>query len=90
VLGEFSKYNADCELHLPENKSVEIHLKLGNHNPLEWVNQTEAQTVLDLTFHKYSPTPPLGWNSWDIFGTTVTEQQVKEQADAGKHLLPSG
>ena len=39
VLGEFSKYNADCELHLPENKSVEIHLKLGSHNTLEWVNQ---------------------------------------------------
>jgi len=39
VLGAFTKGNADCELHLPENKSVEIHLKLGNHNPLEWVNQ---------------------------------------------------
>ncbi len=39
VLGEFSKRDADCELHLPENESVEIHLKLGYHNPLEWVNQ---------------------------------------------------
>jgi hypothetical protein len=37
------------------------------------------------------PTPPLGWNSWDIYGTTVTEQQTKEQADAmAKYLLPSG
>jgi alpha-galactosidase len=36
-------------------------------------------------------TPPLGWNSWDVFGTTVTEQQIKEQADAmAKHLLPAG
>jgi hypothetical protein len=39
VLGEFSKHNADCELHLPENKAVEIQLKLGNHNTLEWANQ---------------------------------------------------
>jgi hypothetical protein len=39
VLGAFKKGNADCELHLPENTSVEIHLKLGNYNPLEWVNQ---------------------------------------------------
>ena len=39
VLGAFTKGNADCELHLSENKAVEIHLKLGNHNPLEWVNQ---------------------------------------------------
>ncbi len=39
TLGEFTKHNADCELHLPANKPVEIHLKLGNHNPLEWVSQ---------------------------------------------------
>jgi alpha-galactosidase len=32
-------------------------------------------------------TPPMGWNSWDIFGTTVTEQQVKDQADAMSKLL---
>ncbi|WP_425397974.1 NPCBM/NEW2 domain-containing protein [Aeoliella sp.] len=38
-----------------------------------------------------APTPPMGWNSWDIFGTTVTEQQVKEQADAmAEKLLPAG
>lgn len=36
-------------------------------------------------------TPPMGWNSWDIFGTTVTETQVKEQADAmARLLLPHG
>lgn len=35
--------------------------------------------------------PPLGWHSWDIFGTTVTEAQIREQADAmAEHLLPSG
>lgn len=40
---------------------------------------------------KIAPTPPLGWNSWDIYGTTVTEQQIKEQADVmAKYLLPSG
>ncbi|HKM94448.1 MAG TPA: NPCBM/NEW2 domain-containing protein [Prolixibacteraceae bacterium] len=42
-------------------------------------------------YHTWATTPPLGWNSWDCFGTTVTEQQIKEQADAmAKHLLPSG
>ena len=29
---------AACELHLPEGKPVEIHLKLGSRNPLDWVN----------------------------------------------------
>jgi len=28
---------ANCDLHLPEGKPVEIHLKLGRHKPLDWV-----------------------------------------------------
>jgi len=39
----------------------------------------------------WADTPPMGWNSWDIFGTTVTELQVKEQADAmASHLKRAG
>jgi alpha-L-fucosidase 2 len=29
---------ADCDLHLPEGKPVELHLKLGRRNPLDWIN----------------------------------------------------
>lgn len=29
---------AACGLHLPEGKPVEVHLKLGRRNPLDWVN----------------------------------------------------
>jgi alpha-galactosidase len=55
------------------------------------IGKAEAQTSRMLPYHKWAVTPPLGWNSWDIFGTTVTEQQIKEQADAmAKYLLPSG
>jgi methionyl-tRNA synthetase len=33
----------------------------------------------------------MGWNSWDCFGTTLTERQAKEQADAmARHLRPYG
>jgi hypothetical protein len=28
-----------------------------------------------------APTPPMGWNSWDSYGTTATEAQVKANAD---------
>jgi hypothetical protein len=28
-----------------------------------------------------APAPPMGWNSWDSFGTTVREEQVKSVAD---------
>jgi hypothetical protein len=27
-----------------------------------------------------APTPPMGWNSWDAFGTTINEAQVKANA----------
>jgi len=32
-------------------------------------------------FLDWAPTPPMGWNSWDCFATTVTEAQTKAQAD---------
>ncbi|HVT72351.1 MAG TPA: glycoside hydrolase family 27 protein [Lacunisphaera sp.] len=40
-----------------------------------------ALLAADADFHDWAPTPPMGWNSWDCFGTTVTEPQVKAQAD---------
>ena len=38
-----------------------------------------------------APTPPMGWNSWDAFATTITEDQTKAETDymAG-HLLSHG
>lgn len=33
------------------------------------------------TFLSWAKSPPMGWNSWDCFGTTVTENQTKEQTD---------
>jgi alpha-galactosidase len=32
-------------------------------------------------FYTWAPTPPMGWNSWDCFGTSVTEDEVKANAD---------
>jgi alpha-galactosidase len=32
-------------------------------------------------------TPPMGWNSWDCYGTTVTEAEVKANADAMAKVL---
>lgn len=42
-------------------------------------------------FHSWAPTPPMGWNSWDCFGTSVTEDEVKANADyMAQHLKPFG
>jgi alpha-galactosidase len=31
-------------------------------------------------FHKWALTPPMGWNSWDCFGPSVVEEEVKANA----------
>ncbi|MFC0272770.1 glycoside hydrolase family 27 protein [Metabacillus herbersteinensis] len=31
--------------------------------------------------HQYALTPPMGWNSWDCYGATVREDEVKGNAD---------
>jgi hypothetical protein len=31
-------------------------------------------------FHAWASTPPMGWNSWDCFGTGVTEAQTRDSA----------
>ncbi len=45
-----------------------------------------------MTLHNgLAATPPMGWNSWDCFGPTVREDEVKANADyMAKHLLKYG
>ncbi len=38
-----------------------------------------------------APTPPLGWNSWDSYGLTVTADEFKRNVDwFEQHLKPAG
>ena len=54
-----------------------------------WVSQTP--TIENKPFHAWAPTPPMGWNSWDCFGATVTEEQTKANADyMAEHLARHG
>src|ERR1044072_7181985 len=39
----------------------------------------EAQSAP--AFHRWATKPPMGWNSWDAFATTVTEAQTRAHAD---------
>ncbi len=42
-------------------------------------------------FHSWAAAPPMGWNSWDCFGPTVTEDEVKANADyMSAHLKKFG
>jgi len=31
-------------------------------------------------FHSFAPAPPMGWNSWDCYGPSVTEKQIYNNA----------
>jgi alpha-galactosidase len=43
------------------------------------------------SFHQWAATPPMGWNSWDCYGPTVTEVETKANADyMAKYLKASG
>jgi len=48
--------------------SVELRPAAGSSSATESTEATLAST------------PPMGWNSWDSFGTTVTEDDVKTNA----------
>jgi len=42
-------------------------------------------------FRQWAQTPPMGWNSWDCYGPTVTEAEVKVNADyMAAHLKQYG
>ena len=42
-----------------------------------------ASAVADAAtdFGQWATTPPMGWNSWDVYGSSVTEAEVKANAD---------
>jgi alpha-galactosidase len=44
-----------------------------------------------MTDEALTPTPPMGWNSWDCFGPSVTEDEVRRNAEfIAEHLAPYG
>jgi alpha-galactosidase len=64
-------------------KSVLMPL-LASVNLFAGLNAADAS---DPVYWSWAPTPPMGWNSWDGFATTVTEAQTRAQADVMKEKL---
>lgn len=51
----------------------------------------EKSVSQEPTFLQWASKPPMGWNSWDCFATTVTEAQTKANADyMADKLAPFG
>jgi alpha-galactosidase len=49
--------------------------------PADSTAQTGQDIMTRTTFRDWAPTPPMGWNSWDCYGTTISEAEVKANAD---------
>ena len=43
--------------------------------------KAEVKTKVKTDYTQWAQTPPMGWNSWDCYGPTVTEQEIKANAD---------
>lgn len=60
---------------------IEIALLLGcNVHAQMFLGEEKA--IPDSIFNSLAQTPPMGWNSWNKFGCNVSEDLIKEMADA--------
>ena len=44
--------------------------------------QEKPVPLSDSLYRSLAPTPPMGWNSWNKFGCNVSEQLIRDMADA--------
>src|SRR5208337_4985481 len=51
--------------------------------------QPPAASAAAPKFYEWALTPPMGWNSWDAFGSSVKEEQVLANADYMDKYLKS-
>lgn len=58
---------------------------------LSGCSNTKKAVATQGDFKQWAQTPPMGWNSWDCYGPTVEEHEVKANADyMAKNLKPFG
>jgi len=81
----FQVINTDMKKLLVAFLALQVIIACQTKNPSGTVSEAELQ------FHRWAPTPPMGWNSWDCYGPTVVESEVKANADyMAKNLKKSG
>jgi alpha-galactosidase len=61
-------------LKAPVTEAVNFHVKSAK-------GEANKQIVIVVGDHKLALTPPLGWNSWNCWGTTVSDARVRAAAD---------
>jgi alpha-galactosidase len=43
---------------------------------------SDQQSLLIVVGNTIALTPPMGWNSWNVYGSSITQEQVKKTAEA--------
>lgn len=60
--------------------SITLLLLISCNGKVE--NESVENTEPNKAWDSLAKTPPMGWNSWNVFGKNLNEQNVKETADA--------
>jgi len=56
-----------------------------------WLHCPAPQMAVEADEAMLAPTPPMGWNSWDSYGTTINEEDFKANAKwFARYLKPFG
>lgn len=56
-----------------------------------FTGKSQTTNSKESDFKIWAQTPPMGWNSWDCYGPTVEEHEVKANADyMAKYLKEFG
>jgi alpha-galactosidase len=75
-------------MNTPKNRALTTALILA---VLFLGHSSPASAETNPAYWQWAPTPPMGWNSYDAFGDSVTEAEVMANADYIKdHMLSHG
>jgi alpha-galactosidase len=61
--------------------TVVVHGSAARSNNIPAAEGLKASPVVGMDTPLLASTPPMGWNSWDGYGTTINEDQVKANAN---------
>ena len=69
-------------VHENKDKPYEVVAERTNTDPFVIPNIATPPAVKDLPPNGLAKTPPMGWNSWNLFAGKIDDKTVREMADA--------
>jgi alpha-galactosidase len=74
-------------LHEPNHKPYDAIAVRSTTDPFKVANVVPPPALKDIAPNGLAKTPPMGWNSWNLFAKRIDDKTVREMADA---LVSSG